>query len=121
MTGRSLVIGGIALVVLGVVALAAWLRNEARGYEPDCDSYSFDRGEWESGDFDDDGRENQAEALAECGELEGLSRREVAAMLGPRQKNIPGTNANFWMFDAGWVNDDGAGGSGPGCECELRR
>jgi hypothetical protein len=36
-----------------------------RGYEPDCDSYSFDAGEW-AGDVGD-GREHQAEALTTTG------------------------------------------------------
>ena len=105
-------------LTLGVIGLGGflfvdWLRDSAQGYEPDCDSYDFNRAEWgASGDtgVGDDSREHQAEALAECEALDGLSRADVSEMLGPHSKKVPGTGPRKWHFSAGWVND----GFGPG-------
>ena len=110
----SLVIAGLTLIGLTAIALLAvdWVRGELRGYEPDCDEYAFEREEWrDAGNrgIDDDSQEHQAEALAECDALVGLTRAEVTAMLGSHQleRRIEPFD---WGFSAGWVND----GMGPG-------
>lgn len=110
----SLVIAGLVSVGLIVIALLAvgWVRGQLRGYEPDCDEYSFDRTEWRSAGnpgIDDDSQEHQAEALAECDVLVGLTRAEVSAMLGSHQLEER-IEPFDWGFSAGWVND----GLGPG-------
>lgn len=97
--------GAVLVVILGAVLIAGWLVDWTGGYEPDCDSYSFDPNEWrDSWSIEDDSREHQAEALAECGVLEGRSRDEVAAMLG-RRTGRASTHARKWRYAAGWVND----------------
>ena len=107
----NLLIVGAALfvVVVGALLFVSWLRDAASGYEPDCDSYSFDRSEWryeQNRGIDDDSREHQAEALAECGALEGKTHAEVAELLGDGDREPRRT----WRYHAGWVND----GIGPG-------
>jgi hypothetical protein len=106
-TNRILVGATIVVVVCGALLFVTWLRDVARGYEPDCDSYSFERDEWRG--TGEDSREHQAEALAECDSLVGLTRPEVTAMLGPHslERRIKPFD---WGFSAGWVND----GFGPG-------
>ena len=98
----------VSILALGlVVALGVLLvRDQLRGYEPDCDTYSFDASQW--ADAEGDGREDQAEALAECNSLVGLEGEEVTAMLG-RQVEARSRDRTM-TFSAGWVND----GIGPG-------
>ena len=102
--------GGFALtvLVLALVAVTAALviREWLRGYEPDCDAYSFDASEW--ADSEGHGREHQAEALAECNALVGLTRGEVTTLLD-RPAAEAGARGTM-TFSAGWVND----GVGPG-------
>ena len=99
----AVVVVVVTAAVAGALLVGDWFLN---GYEPDCDSYAFDAGEW--ADDGDDGREHQAEALVECGSLFGLRRNEVTGLLG--QPTKPGDRNGSVRFSAGWVND----GIGPG-------
>jgi hypothetical protein len=99
-----------ALVGLMVLSWSGWFSGD--DFEPDCSTYSFDRSEWRPAfnrGIEDDSREHQAEALAECDVLVGLTRPELTAMLGDHhlEKRIDQFD---WGFSAGWVND----GIGPG-------
>ena len=98
-------LGLIAVIVAGGVLLFSSLRGEGRGDEPDCESYSFDREEWRYSGIDDDTREHEAEAMVECGALEGKTRAEVTAMLGPHDTRPSTSTPRKWWFYAGWVND----------------
>jgi hypothetical protein len=97
-----------AVAVAGALLVGDWFWG---GYEPDCDSFAFDPGEW--ADAGGDGREHQAEALVECGSLVGLRRNEVMDLLG--QPTKPGDRNGSVRFSAGWVND----GIGPGDAQDL--
>jgi hypothetical protein len=108
--GRSILAGVVVIVAAGagVLLVGDWFWG---GYEPDCDDYAFDAGEW--ADDGDDGREQQAEALVECGTLLGLRRSEVTGLLG--QSTKPGDRNASVRLSAGWVND----GLGPGDAQQL--
>jgi hypothetical protein len=103
--GRSILAGVVVVVAAAAGALLVGDRFWG-GYEPDCDDYAFNAGDWT--DDGDDGREHQAEALVECGTLLGLRRSEVAGLLGQPAK--PGDRNGSVRFSAGWAND----GIGPG-------
>lgn len=102
---RGLVLTALVLALVAACAVLL-IRDWFRGYEPDCDGYSFDPSEW--ADDAGDGREHEAEALAECNALVGLTRKEVVAMLGRQDPEAGGRR--MMTFPAGWVND----GIGPG-------
>jgi len=104
-TRRGFVVATLALALAAAVAVLL-IRDWFRGYEPDCDDYSFDAAEW--ADDRGDGREHQAESLAECNALVGFTREEVATMLGRQTAGADG--GRRLTFSAGWVND----GIGPG-------
>ncbi len=84
------------VVVKTDVIAAVFSHNEV-----DCDGFEFDQEEWLDV-ADEEGRGEQAEGLAKCDSIVGLSRDEVRALLGdPR-----GIRGGRWRYFAGVVEGD---------------
>src|SRR5688572_18966847 len=107
----NLVVAVLALGGFGVTAVlgVSWASDRLGPYEPDCDSYEFSRDKWR--DDRSDGREHEAEALAECDALVGMTRAEVTRLLGPHDPKGKRLDKRSQSdYSAGLVND----GFGPG-------
>ena len=70
--------------------------------EVDCGDYEFDQEEWADAE-DESGRGGQAEGLAKCDPIVGLSRGEVRATLGEPE---PRSDRGAWIYDGGEVEGD---------------
>lgn len=90
------VLAGAAAVVLACGTATAVVSQGADG----CDGFQLDGERWRAavrGDGSDDG-ERMARAIARCGSLDGLTRAEVRALLGPPHER----EASSWSWTAGW-------------------
>ncbi len=92
---------GLPFLIVKTDPLGAFLASDS-GASLDCEDFSFDRTAWdEKGDFK--ARQEQANGLAECHVLAGMSRDEVAALLDDGGSRHP--NPDRWVYFAGETND----------------
>jgi hypothetical protein len=102
-------------IVLGVVALGLIVTDLGGSDRIPCDDYKFDAGEWRDHKGQDESSERQADALVRCATLIGMTRAEVAQLLGPHDTRGSISSHRRWVFFAGDVND----GFGPGDALSL--
>jgi hypothetical protein len=106
---------GLLVALVAAATVAAYLvLNAQRTPDVDCATFRFDSSRWKAWQTDADagpyGPEHRpgsrfsaaqvaAHGLVECGELGGLTRRDVAARLGVPDGHAPGDRA--WEYAVG--------------------
>jgi hypothetical protein len=114
-TRRAAVALGLLVALVAAATVAAYLVLDAqRTPEVDCATFRFDSNRWKAwqtdaftGPYGPEHRPGSrfsaaqvaAHGLVECGELGGLTRRDVAARLGVPDGHAPGDRA--WEYAVG--------------------